>query len=309
MLTPCAFGTSTLRLAIAIAAVACLLTESRAERVGYSFHGKTGNFPLSVNLFGVPVPSGSPISGTFSYDDSSPHAPAQEGGNEYHQSIHGGFSLNIFDASSNTHLVQLAAHEFKITAVNDYTQDPLDLVDYVRVEFDKQSTPTAPPIWVNGVPYAGAFAKMNASLSWPHPTFDGPNEPALHSELPLDSTIFMGGIAQSSRLTSPNPGAAAQLEITSVYKITPSAGDLNFDGKIGISDFIEWRKAFGGDSASYPFADMNADGAIDGADYVFLRKAASQYAAGAGSPAVPEPTTIVAMLLAALLSTPLFRRK
>lgn len=304
MLTLRAFRMSTLRLAVIFAAASLFsISNCDAERVGYSFRGNLTPFVSTYRLFSTNVPGDSPITGTFSYDTSAPGAPADEGGKKFHQSIHGGFTLNVLNASSTAYLLQLATHEYRITVVDDAAESPPDLIDYLRVEFDKAFTPTPPPIWVNGAPYTGSTAQLNTSLSWASPTFNGPSEPALHTDLPLQSLVDSGGTART--------GVAAPFVITSVSRIVPSPGDLNFDGKVNISDYFEWRKAFGGDAQSYAYADANTDGHIDGADYILWRKAAAEAAAVDSSqlPTIPEPTTFAITLVAVVLSRLLFRRR
>jgi hypothetical protein len=291
-------------MAVAISYGSLMTSSSLAERVGYSFQGIV--MPgLPSRAFGISVPANSPISGTFSYDIPSASTAAAEGGKDFYESIHGGFTLNALNASSTTNLLQLAADEYRITVVNDADDDTSpNPIDYMRVAYDKAFAPAPPPLRVNGVPYTGATARFKASLAWDHSVFTGPDEPMLHAVLPPDSLIDPAGLVQSGSTS------LFLYTITSISRITPSLGDLNVDGKIGMSDYIEWRKAFGGGAGSFPHADANADGLVDSADYLVYRKAAALGGSGSLVPIVPEPATFATALFTLLASaSSRFRRR
>src|SRR4051794_12598174 len=84
-----------LRIAIvALAYVMSWCSDSRAERVGYSFAGALQVFGSgNTMLFNVSVPKNSPVKGTFSYDTAI-HDETQSS-QPYHQNSQAGFTLDI----------------------------------------------------------------------------------------------------------------------------------------------------------------------------------------------------------------------
>jgi hypothetical protein len=95
--------------------------------------------------------------------------------------------------------------------------------------------------------------------------------------------------------------------------VGPLLGDYDGGGSVGSDDFNAWKSAFG--SRVRPAgsgADGNGNGLVDAADYVLWRKSLGQ-TAGSGaavnaSAAVPEPATLVQMVLVVAI-TSLWRRR
>jgi hypothetical protein len=76
-------------------------------------------------------------------------------------------------------------------------------------------------------------------------------------------------------------------------------GDYNGDGIVDAADYTVWRDSLGSTGPGL-VADGNNDGTVDAADYAVWRSNfGNNYISGsvAGNAAVPEPTTIVLMLL------------
>lgn len=262
--------------------------ELLAERVGYSFTGTlTGT--STISLYGYNVPRPSPISGTFSYDTTAScvDCDPSDGVRTFHQSIQGGYTLNI-----NNGQVQLSANDYLITVYNDFGAGQNDQfsIDY---NYDSAGNPpvTPAPILEHGNPWSGptktrAFIKLQ--LNWPGTKFTDPDEPKLTGDRPTTSdasicaTCAFVGSSGSTRLLAVSP--------SSILAIAPTAGDYNYDGKYDDSDYIEWRKLFGGSQP--PWADNN--GAVDLSDYLPWRKAQSASASGATfANTIPEPTSLL----------------
>ncbi|TWT87672.1 hypothetical protein Mal64_32140 [Pseudobythopirellula maris] len=78
----------------------------------------------------------------------------------------------------------------------------------------------------------------------------------------------------------------------------PLPGDYNRDQLVDLRDFEEWRLAYGTADLT---ADGNGDGMVDAADFTVWRDAWALVAESSG-PAVPEPTSLLALTLVAALS-------
>ena len=92
-----------------------------------------------------------------------------------------------------------------------------------------------------------------------------------------------------------------RLDVSQIQDLFPRlSGDYNRDGVVDGADYIVWRRAMqgGGDLA----ADGSRDGVVDQADYDVWRTHFGQTAGnGAGAianAAVPEPATMVMLMLA-----------
>jgi hypothetical protein len=80
-----------------------------------------------------------------------------------------------------------------------------------------------------------------------------------------------------------------------------SALDFNRDGAIDSADYVVWRKS-NGQSGSNLKADANLDGIVNNTDYVLWRANYGRIAISAGSgalgsPAVPEPSGYLLLLV------------
>ena len=294
---------ATLSVMLATASSVVLPTASYAERVGYTFQG---NFiPFSTNgsqtysLFGIRFSNTSPLSGTFSYDTTAVGVEPFAGAKAFPQVIQGGFNFNILDATTLVPILRLSVNDYKITVANDYTPSNAPTpIDYLSVDFNGFLVPTPDPNIANGGVVSGATAFLTAAISWDADTFTDADEPKLRPDLPIAPIYPFTGTARTQSPTAFN--------ITTLSRINPSAGDYNFDGKVDSSDYTEWRKAFGGTSASSLYADGNGDGVVDSCDYILWRD--RQVGVNAVSTNVPEagPTALAAI---ALLTLAVYRRE
>jgi len=80
------------------------------------------------------------------------------------------------------------------------------------------------------------------------------------------------------------------------------AGDFNEDGEINTADYIVWRKQLGQQVTAWDGADGNGDAVVNQLDYDVWRrnfgKTIPELGSGALSPAVPEPGSLLIMLVA-----------
>jgi hypothetical protein len=81
-----------------------------------------------------------------------------------------------------------------------------------------------------------------------------------------------------------------------------AAGDYNRDGQVDAADYVVWRGASGENVPFYTVADGNGDGTVNQLDYDVWRRnfgrTIPDVGSGAMSPAVPEATSLVLILLA-----------
>lgn len=88
-------------------------------------------------------------------------------------------------------------------------------------------------------------------------------------------------------------------------------GDYNGDSTVNAADYIVWRNTFGTTVTPYSGADGDGSGTIGDADYALWRAnfgATSASAAGAFVAAVPEPTSLALVWVAAILFVGWLRR-
>src|SRR5690242_8078982 len=126
------------RVAVLVFGITCVASSLRAERVGYHFIGALNSFGIggTTTLFGTSgIPKNAPISGTFSYDTTTPGVDVTTdtaaGERTYHQYISGGFTLDINPGNSPE--IKLSASDYIITVVNDFQSqtapEALDVFD------------------------------------------------------------------------------------------------------------------------------------------------------------------------------------
>jgi hypothetical protein len=87
--------------------------------------------------------------------------------------------------------------------------------------------------------------------------------------------------------------------------LLPGPGDYNFDGTVDAADYSVWRNSLGGNNGLA--ADGDGNGQVDNADYLIWRRnygrgtsAESGGQAEVVSPATPEPSAAVLLILGAL---------
>lgn len=104
--------------------------------------------------------------------------------------------------------------------------------------------------------------------------------------------------------TSPLTWAIAY-DDSSVYlaSVPTLAGDFNADGVVDAADYTTWRDARG-ETGLGRLADANLDQVIDADDLTVWRANYGRVLTLAPAVAVPEPTTLAALLVAALLTIP-----
>ncbi len=92
----------------------------------------------------------------------------------------------------------------------------------------------------------------------------------------------------------------------------PLAGDYNDDGVVDAADYLVWRNSVGSSGSGLP-ADGNGDNQITGADYVIWKENFGESSQAAGglvlATAVPEPTSLALVGLAAISGLALARRR
>ena len=153
-------------IVLVVATVLIAPDHVRAERVGFSFQGNLQQIGPAGNytIFGISVPKTSPVTGTFSYDTTTPGVDGDPGVRTYHQEIQGGYTLNI-----NNGAIRLAASDYIVTVANDFVRTP-ENVDIFSVDFDSRFVPAPDPIIVNGAPFwrADRFYQGRAELARRH---------------------------------------------------------------------------------------------------------------------------------------------
>ena len=81
----------------------------------------------------------------------------------------------------------------------------------------------------------------------------------------------------------------------------PSTGDLNRDGEIDGSDFLDWQRALGGTTLA-GIGDGNHDGQVTAADLELWKNQFGTPVSLAKTQAVPEQSSATLLLCALLLS-------
>jgi hypothetical protein len=151
----------------------------------------------------------------------------------------------------------------------------------------------------NGGPAVGSayFFKQNALGSWHQAAKLTASDRASGNALGF-SVAIAGGIGLAGAPLSGTGDAGAAY----LYNVPVGiAGDFNQDGLVDAADFVVWRDSVGQTGTSLP-ADGNGDGTVNQADHALWR---ANFGLGVPvvptplqSSAVPEPTTIVSLLVA-----------
>jgi hypothetical protein len=95
---------------------------------------------------------------------------------------------------------------------------------------------------------------------------------------------------------------------TLVFVADGLPGDFNHDGKVDMNDLPIWQTTFG--QTGNLAADANEDGIVDAADYTLWRDNLGRSdVGGAGSAAVPEPSSDVLLCIGAVVAVALPRAK
>jgi hypothetical protein len=134
--------------------------------------------------------------------------------------------------------------------------------------------------------------------------FDGAGLVRVPFQLPAGVTgVFQLVFGMHNQLTD-SAALALPLQTTDTGSISVfHLGDYNHNGTVGPEDYDVWRAQFG--STSNLDADGSGNGIIDAADYVVWRDQLSQSSGAIVSTGistiVPEPTTIVCAIFAAIL--------
>jgi T5SS/PEP-CTERM-associated repeat protein len=119
--------------------------------------------------------------------------------------------------------------------------------------------------------------------------------------LSLDATQFVGQNSDGNfELFAANNGSELWLKFTAA----PIVGDYNGDGSVDAADYVVWRDSLGATVTAFNGADGSGNGLVDQEDYDLWKSSfGTVLAAGAGSgAAVPEPTTLVMLMFAAVSS-------
>jgi hypothetical protein len=132
-------------------------------------------------------------------------------------------------------------------------------------------------------------------------TLAGDFTPQVGDTFPLVTAGGIGGSLSLGAMPGLPDGLAWSLggdEHRVVLSVVPAlAGDYNVDGRVNAADYVLWRRAANQSGAGLA-ADGNQSGAVTGADYDFWR---SHYgnaaAAGASLAAIPEPGSVLSLLI------------
>jgi hypothetical protein len=201
------------------------------------------------------------------------------GSKDFKQTIHGGFTFNVFDSPGGQRVLKVVANTYTMRATNDFTPYGAPVAsDLLSVEFNTLLDRKLQPLLVNDATYPNSMRPtISLPVSWDWTTFTDPDEPKLHGDLPLTIFPFQGTIQAQG---------VASFAIQSISRLPDLPGDYNLDAQFDNDDHFEWRKAFG---TTFPYADGNRDGIVDAGDYVEWRAALSRAASSANLTAVPEP--------------------
>ena len=116
----------------------------------------------------------------------------------------------------------------------------------------------------------------------------------------FDLTFISGGVLSAL-------GTLFVDDVSAAPVTTPLAGDYNGDGTVDAADYVVWRKSLGQTGPNLA-ADGNNSGTVDQADYDHWRAAFGQSSTGLSATTnIPEPTTLMLVLVAAVGFSPMTR--
>ena len=180
--------------------------------------------------------------------------------------------------------------DFTLEAGSTLQIDLLDTDNFDRLEATGQLT-------LAGVLFATANDSFNVSLGDAFTVLSGE---AIVGEL--------SGVA----LPQLSEGQMWQVTQTAdrVSLLVTIAGDYNADGQVDGADYAVWREMLGVMVSRQTAADGNGDGVVNAADYaVWKQNFGAQTPAAAQQSAVPEPSTVVLLLLAMPAAWSRYRRR
>lgn len=94
-----------------------------------------------------------------------------------------------------------------------------------------------------------------------------------------------------------SPGLA--FTSASGHSYLPLAGDVDVDGKVNFTDLLTLAQHYNSTGAAWPEGDFNADGTVDFGDLLALAQNYGQSVDGPQLTALPEPTAVAPVALAA----------
>jgi formylglycine-generating enzyme required for sulfatase activity len=157
--------------------------------------------------------------------------------------------------------------------------------------------------WTIGPPYYRTEVGAHENSDSPSGTFDQGgnvwewNETAIGDNRGLRggsfSSSYVASLLASSRGTGWDPTSESSYAGFRVASTPELTADFDQDGDVDGDDFLIWRAGFNVDDRG----DANADGVTDGDDFLIWQSEFGS-GSGAGSAAVPEPTSVLLAFLA-----------
>ena len=146
---------------------------------------------------------------------------------------------------------------------------------------------TTDPVWSTGVSVAtGTFSAGDAPHFAPSVLFP------MGSVLTSIGTLTSVGTVDSS--------VAFTTLVTNNLTFGVATGDYNGNGTVDAADYTVWRDNFGATVAAGTLADGDGNGVIDSGDYTVWTN--NFGTSGSSSVAIPEPTTLLLLLLTSTAS-------
>lgn len=121
------------------------------------------------------------------------------------------------------------------------------------------------------------------------------------------SWLEFGGIEPLAFENSAPSSVPGYILLGTIEITAPVVGDYTGDGHVNEADYGKWRQEFGLMAVpSGSGADGSSNGVVDAADYVVWREHLA--APGQNAISVPEPTTLILMIMGAVIPSWLLRR-